>query len=330
MRQIWSSFLFLIFVFQPNASSPQDIDAELSNRLVETGEINDHGLQFSWFGAASIVIDDGQNSVLIDPFVSRSENGPIDVFLGRNAVVEKSRVSKRCKMPNVARASAILVGHTHYDHVLDVAEFGGCTKAQVFGSAGASRVVSAHGYEGITIVKPGQTISEDQTNSAFRIEILNGTHGRPPLIIDPLDKKVRADFSTPASIKAYGRGAVLNFLVSHPKGTILHIGSAGMPRDSLKSLKGKVDVLFLALVGRPETQRFLATVVGDVQPKHVVPIHFDNLFDPIDEPVRVVSVSRLNDFFSVVSRDHPNVNAGVALIDEGWHLEGGKIARVGD
>lgn len=316
-RWMIRSFLISVFVI---AGCSENIDKYHTKKLVSKASSEAVGLTISWFGAASVVIDDGTNSILIDPFVSRSENSIWDIAFHRHAEVAQERIHKRVERPEIARGKTILVGHSHYDHSLDIAHFAVHTKAQVFGSPSAKRIVHTHGYNKFKVVYPGNSFEKNEVDGRFKVSVLSGLHGDPLAGFDPLDETVSDPFPWPATVNEYGLGNIYSFFIEHEFGNVLHIGSAGIVPGSFDHLKDKVDVVMLSLVGRRDTNKFLKDVVGAVNPRFVIPIHYDNLFRPLNVPIRVGKVADLSGYFSAMEGNYPNVDTGVLLFDEPWKL----------
>jgi L-ascorbate metabolism protein UlaG (beta-lactamase superfamily) len=278
-------------------------------------------LTITWFGAAAILIDDGSTAILIDPFVSRKENSVLDIVLGRDAIVAEKLISRRVTRPPYRRVSAILVSHSHYDHVIDVSEFSEKLEVPVFGSRSTQKIVDGNGYGNFKMIENGQILKPTDIGAGFEITVLEGKHGSPPFLIDPLDEVVANDFEVPEPVSRYGMGEIHSFLIKHRQGTILYLGSAGVVLESLDEFVGQVDVVLLPLVGRPSTKMYLADVVGKLKPKSVIPIHFDNLFQAIAEPPKVVNQADLGGFFSEMQMVYPSVNTGLLRFDVPWSLD---------
>lgn len=275
-------------------------------------------LTITWFGAASILLDDGANSILIDPFVSRENNRPVDIFLRRDAEIDTDRVERRSSLPEYMRANAILVSHSHYDHILDVPAFAKRLRIPVFGSASSKRILNAHGAIMSEVVQLGDKFGNELTGGSFQITAFPGKHGRPPLLIDPLNRSVSENFKVPASINSYGRGEVYTYFIEHKFGSVLHIGSAGVVPNSLKSLRGKVDVVLLSLIGRGNTRKYLQKVIEAVDPHFVIPIHYDSIFQPVEAPIKIVAGARLKEFFLTMDEFYSGVETGIIKFDEPW------------
>src|SRR5271157_115056 len=94
------------------------------------------GVRVVWLGTAGFAIESGGFVVLIDPYVTRAS------FVSLFAPL---RPDLRAIARHVPRADAIIVGHTHFDHALDVPAIAQRTGARVFGSRSAAALCRASG-----------------------------------------------------------------------------------------------------------------------------------------------------------------------------------------
>jgi L-ascorbate metabolism protein UlaG (beta-lactamase superfamily) len=88
----------------------------------------------TYLGVAGWRVDDGANALLVDPFFSRTrlEDG------GAMLSPDPGLIARYAP----AHANAILVGHSHYDHLLDVPDIAKRTGATIVGTE--STFVTAH------------------------------------------------------------------------------------------------------------------------------------------------------------------------------------------
>lgn len=290
-----------------------------ARRFAPTPPLDAPQVSIQWFGAAFVLIDDGTSAIIFDPFVSRGENQPLDILFGREAVVDSDLIIEQIETVEFGRATSIFVGHSHYDHSLDVAAFSHALKVPVFGSPSTQRILKNSPHTSFEVIKDGALLPSSKVGKGFTVRVLKGEHGAPPFFVDPLDEKVASDFQLPAAINRYGLGEVNSFVVTHSAATILHIGSAGVANGELDNLSSPVDIVLLPLVGRPNTKDYLAAIVGKLRPKVVIPIHFDNIFIPLDEPIRVVVKANLAEFFELMEQEYPDVETGLLHFGESWH-----------
>lgn len=315
-------FLSALFVFLFCSKSFGDCvqTVETARAQMLATSVEDQGLMIRWSGAASVVIDNGTTSILIDPFVSRAKNGFSDILFHRKAEIEKNLIDVRVQRPEIARARTILVGHSHYDHSLDVPYFAECTRAQVIGSPSTGRILVQSGYGNFKSVIPNDELEKHEVDGHFKVRVLQGKHGAAPFGINFLDDTVGDQLAARPSVNEYGMGEVYSFLIEHKFGTVLHIGSAGIVPGSLDHLKGKVDVVMLALVGRGKTAPFLEEVLKAVEPRYVIPIHYDNLFHPLTSPLRVTPLAKFRDFLRIMEAKYGDVEVVQLGFDELWRL----------
>src|SRR5690349_7623962 len=81
------------------------------------------GVELEWLGTAGFRLSCEGTDLLIDPYLTRLPFG--DVARGRVVREPPSRLP---------RASAILVGHTHFDHAMDVPALARAAGCDVYGS----------------------------------------------------------------------------------------------------------------------------------------------------------------------------------------------------
>src|SRR5262249_53105787 len=104
-----------------------DCDIWKRDALVPDGE---GSVRVRWLGTAGFSIEHEGTVVLIDPYITRAS-------LGR-CLVQRLEPDHDAIARHVPRADAIVLGHTHFDHALDVPAIAARTGAMVFGSRSAA------------------------------------------------------------------------------------------------------------------------------------------------------------------------------------------------
>ena len=74
------------------------------------------GLRIRWLGTFGYEISDAQTTILIDPFITR----PKPAELLKPIVIDTSAVRYLLSTVDLDKLAAILVTHSHYDHLEDV------------------------------------------------------------------------------------------------------------------------------------------------------------------------------------------------------------------
>ena len=90
------------------------------------------GVHVRWLGTAGFELRYGEHVLLFDPYLTRASLGRCVLSSLSSDVAAITRT--------IARADAIVVGHTHFDHVLDVPTIARLTNARVFGSRSAAKI----------------------------------------------------------------------------------------------------------------------------------------------------------------------------------------------
>jgi L-ascorbate metabolism protein UlaG (beta-lactamase superfamily) len=256
------------------------------------------GLQITWLGTAGVLISDGESSFFIDPFVTRP--GMLAVATG--APIEPrveviSALIRRLHPPNVG---AVLVSHSHYDHSMDAPFFAWRTGAPLVGSQSTLNVGrGALLPEGrLRVIRPGDVLRVGR----FQITVLQSEHGSLFGRV-PYPGEISRPLRPPASASRYRLGETFSLLIEHGSTRLLHHGSAGCYPPALVGVRA--DVVLLGLAGRRDTARYLREVVGAVGARLVIPLHYDNFFEPLDEPLRLLPTVRFAEFVQTARRSMP-------------------------
>jgi L-ascorbate metabolism protein UlaG (beta-lactamase superfamily) len=186
----------------------------------------------------------------------------------------------------VDRLKAIFVSHTHHDHVMDVPYIANQCHATIYGSSSAMNV--ARGGD-----VPENQMVEFKANETYKvgdftIKVIPSLHSKPTIINNDLGQTIDEPLRQPARLRDYKEGGSYDFYVEHQ-------GKRYMIRPSFNYIKGqmdgyKADVLFLGVAGLQkadtETEKtFYAETIDKLEPKLVIPLHWDNFFSPLTKPI---------------------------------------------
>ncbi len=222
----------------------------------------DDRLSYRWLGAQGVELSCGGQVLAIDPFFTRP---PAQVVLfGR--MRPNSSLIQRLRQ----RCDYILVTHPHYDHVLDVPFLARDCGAVVYGSANTGRLLEVSGV-------PGEQFQEIQANrhlslGPFEVDVFTSQHMGFPLDA-LLQGSLEAGLKPPLRLFDYRMDQVFGFFIRAQEVRILFHPGPALPAD----------VLFAGLSGDREYYLRLLTLA---RPKVFVPLHWDNFFRPLDQPLR--------------------------------------------
>ncbi len=163
----------------------------------------------------------------------------------------------------------ILVTHSHWDHLMDVAEVIRNTGAVACGSANTCKILGAAGI-------PPAHIRQIEVGSQERlldysVEVLPGRHVRTPLD-RVLNGAVRDNLSVPLRLVDYKMDSCFSLLVQ-----------CGKTRILFGNFPARADILF---INPNDLAGFYLPFIQAVQAKIIVPIHWDNFFVPLNRPIR--------------------------------------------
>ena len=241
-------------------------------------------MRVAWLGVSTVLVTDGETSLLTDGFFSRP--GLLQVGLGRLRP-DVARIDEALLLAGIDRLDAVLPVHTHFDHVMDSATVALRTGARVIGGTSTANVARGHGLseDRITLAKPGRAM----TIGSFEVTLVVGEHCPPDrypgTVTEPVPRAARA--------RAYRCGESWSTLIHHlPSGRRLLIqGSAGQVPGALEGHSAEVAYLGVGQLGLTDevyTARYWAETVGRVGAKQVVLVHHDDFFRPLTAPQRAL------------------------------------------
>lgn len=252
------------------------------------------GLEVEWLGTAGFRLTAEGTTLLIDPYVTRPG-------LRAVALDKPLRSSSELVDRHLPRADAVLVGHTHFDHALDVpavARRDGCT---VYGSRSLRHLMGLHGLAGSAVeVEPHRRYEI----GPFTVRFVPSRHSRllGGLAV-PSGGELTCDHVDELTGRAYGCGQVWGIAIEVAGLTLYHQGSADLLDD--ERLPRGVDVFLCGIAGRAFAPGYLRRILPRLEPAVVVPQHWDDFLAPLDGPLGFsvnVNLHRIPDEVGGVSR----------------------------
>ena len=185
------------------------------------------------------------------------------------------------------RTQAILVTHSHYDHALDIAELGKrLPNTKIIGSSSTLNIArGGHIAEQQLIqVQSFKFISFGQ----FKVMTIPSQHTPATAVNNDLGEEIKQPLQLPARFSEFKEGHSFDYLIEHSGHRILVKAGTGAIPDQLRNLQ--VDTLFLGIAqlsrqSKEFQQHYLDQTLRSLKHKVVMPIHWDNFFQPIDQPL---------------------------------------------
>src|SRR5687768_17020487 len=131
--------------------------SEYENRFDVPAATSESSVSVTFLGVATLLIDDGDTSLLTDGFFSRP--GLAKVAVGRLAP-HRGRIRNALERAGADRVEAVLPVHTHFDHAMDSAVVARLTGAQLVGGKSSGNIGHGHGLaeEQITLAVSGEAM----------------------------------------------------------------------------------------------------------------------------------------------------------------------------
>jgi len=254
------------------APSRDDVDAARALERVPL-QLPD-GLEVTWIGVSGYRIAYAGQAVFVDPYVSRA---PLRDVLLRRPVLPDPALVDRYLDAGGAQVAGVLVGHTHFDHAVDAPAIARRHRARAYGSASLRRLMAIHGLADLAVeVEPYRRYEL----GPFVVSFTPSRHSR--LILGrkvPMDGELTCDHLDGLRTGAYRCGAVWGIRIEVASVSFYHQGSADLVDDALRN--EPVDVFLAGVAGRSVTPRYWERVLGRLDPRVVVPTHYDDFFKPL-------------------------------------------------
>lgn len=236
-----------------------------------TGPSAQAGLRLTYLGTAGFVLELGGHVIALDPFVTRPGLW--------STLFRPLRTDEELLAEVIPVCHEVLVGHAHYDHVLDAPALCRRTGARLLGGPAVRQVGLAAGLpEEQLVVTEGL---EDLAAGPFTVRGLPSRHGKVYGRVT-LPGDITAPPPWPPRLWHLRHGLVLNWWLEVGGLRVVHVDSADFVEAHLEGLRA--DVVCLCAIGRHHRPRYLEAVVERLRPRWIVPCHWDTMITPLRAP----------------------------------------------
>jgi L-ascorbate metabolism protein UlaG (beta-lactamase superfamily) len=256
------------------------------------------GLEVSWLGVSGYRLTYEGVSLFVDPYVSRVPLRAL--LLRRPAIPDEALIERYASAPGPV--VGVLVGHTHFDHAVDAPAIARRYAAKAYGSASLARLMRLHGLGDLAVeVDPHRSYEL----GPFVVRFVPSRHSK--LLFGrkvPMDGELTCDHLHALAPGAYKCGDVWGIRIDVAGTSLYHQGSANLDDGELRD--EPVDVFLAGVAGRSVTPRYWARILPRLDPRLVVPTHYDDFFAPLGQRMRFVQRVKLADVpreVAAVSRD---------------------------
>lgn len=263
------------------------------------------GVHVRWLGTAGFELRYGEHVILFDPYLTRASLARCITSTLSSDVVAITRTLGR---GDAMRADAIVVGHTHFDHVLDVPTIARLTGARVLGSRSAATLCRMDGVPPAQICDVEHELAHGSYTTEvgpFQLRFFPSAHSK--LLFGrrvPAAGEIADCDQVPLRANGYRCGAVFAVEVRVAGRTLFHLGSAELVEGSLPPRE--VDLLMFCVAGWQTTPRVVERAMSRLSPRAVLLSHWDDFFRPLSEGTHAlpgVQLPRVVDRFHATTRD---------------------------
>lgn len=228
-------------------------------------------MKITWFGTASLLIENEKDRILIDPFLPLrgAENHP--------------------SLLDYRKEESILITHGHIDHLASIPSILRGLDATVYCSECPAATLEKKrvNSDKIVIIRPGDTL----LFGSIKVTVLKGKHIRfdSALIRDTFfNSRILRYFPNLLSLllrnHAYPeKEETLAFLIESDDKRVLVLGSLNL--DENTNYPKNVDMLILPYQGATDLVSPALAIIEKFNPKAVFLDHFDDAFPPISRHV---------------------------------------------
>jgi L-ascorbate metabolism protein UlaG (beta-lactamase superfamily) len=256
------------------------------------------GLEVEWLGVSGYRLSAEGQTLFVDPYVSRVPFG--DLLRRRPTLPDPAALDRFIHAPG--EVVGVLVGHTHFDHAVDapaIARRHGC---KAYGSDSLVSLMALHGLADKAVaVEPYRTYEL----GPFEVSFTPSVHSKLLLgLAVPYDGDLTCEHLDALSPSAYRCGQVWGISIKVAGIGFYHQGSANLIDDAIR--ERDVDVFLAGIAGRSFTEDYWRRIIPRLDPKVIVPTHYDNFFRPLGREMEFVSNVQLSGLpaeLGAVSRD---------------------------
>ncbi len=271
-------------------------------------------IQVQYLGVAGYVFRRGRQALLTAPHYTNP--GLLRVIFGRIAPDTVLIRSLHPPLPGV-EVGAILIGHAHYDHLLDISTIANeyHPQATLYGSESARRILMAADTSLVVRMKVlGPELARDGqpgawvylADSSIRFMAIESGHGPHFLRIHLMQGEVKPGLTrVPRSAWNWKEGQTAAFIIDFlaPDGDIdfrIHYQDAatrfplGAPPDFGPGDTHRIDLAILSVGAWARVRNYPAALLEHSRPRHVILGHWENFFrSPLKPPRQIFTTTQL-------------------------------------
>jgi L-ascorbate metabolism protein UlaG (beta-lactamase superfamily) len=256
------------------------------------------GLEVEWLGVSGYRLSCEGKTIFVDPYLSRVPFR--DLVLRRTAMPDPAALDRFVQAPG--ETVGVLVGHTHFDHAVDAPAIARRFGCKAYGSRSLVSLMALHGLAGQAVEVESYRTYE---LGPFEVSFTPSVHSKLLLgLAVPYDGELSCDHLDSLCPSAYRCGQVWGITISVAGLRLYHQGSANLIDGAIR--EREVDVFLAGIAGRSFTEDYWKRILPALEPRTVVPTHYDNFFRPLGQRMEFVAnvqLAELPEEIGAVSSD---------------------------
>ena len=210
-------------------------------------------------------------------------------MLRRPTLPDPAALDRFVKAPG--EVVGVLVGHTHFDHAVDAPAIARRFGCKAYGSDSLVTLMGLHGLAEQTVeVEPYRTYEL----GPFEVSFTPSVHSKLLLgLAVPYDGDLTCEHLDGLSPNAYRCGQVWGISI-RVAGLLLLPPGQRQPDRRRDPRDASVDVFLAGVAGRSFTSDYWKRILPLLNPRTVVPTHYDNFFRPLGQRMEFVGNVQLS------------------------------------
>jgi L-ascorbate metabolism protein UlaG (beta-lactamase superfamily) len=247
-----------------------------------------------WLGTAGWEIQIGKTIILIDPFLTRKDRS-----MGAEWKTDEEAVLKV-----IRGGDYIFAGHSHHDHIGDVAFIAKRFGSKIVGSRTTTNIAMTAGVNKSQVI----TVSggENLDFKDFSVQVIESRHGwrqgKPPR---KENEEIARAWQGPIRGADFVDGGSFLYHFTFGRQRVLHQSTGNVIEEKLKGLRPDLMLMNLGHQGYN-----LSSVLKTLNPKVIIVHHFDDWAAPFSEGISEVNMKSAQR----VARDIGAVDSQIKVI----------------
>jgi len=261
-------------------------------------------------GAAGLELTHNDQVILVDPYLSRL--GLIEVLF--KPLKPKVDEVHRYIQGLTGKLLAIIVGHTHFDHALDIPVFAKHFDCRLIGNRSLEALMAMNSMSGrVTVCKGHERV---QLSGEAAVTMIPSIHSQVLFGRVPHPGEINPTRRPPLRSSEYKHGTVFMAKLELDGKIFMHTGSTNFVESEVEG--HSCDVLFMAVPGWKNVPEYTTRFLQIVKPNVIVPFHYDNFFGPVPPNMKVstLPLTDVRGFLKRISKSAPNAEIREARIFE--------------